>query len=90
MKLDNVPLSPKQKDKRYSARNEARNCAIESKSGCDKVKSTEQREIFLKQIIQLATQTGFFSTWMEIFKEDADVKEDLIIAFKGTRREYCD
>lgn len=90
LKLDTVPLSPKQKDKRYSARNEARNCAIESKNGWDKVKSTEQRDIFLKQIIQLATQTGFFSTWMEIFKEDAEVKESLIIAFKGTRKEYCD
>ena len=89
IKLDNFPISPFVKDRRYSERSEARNCAMESKAGWDKVKESSEREIYLRQIEMLAKATGFFSTWMNVFKDDKEVKKILIAAFKGTREEYC-
>ena len=90
LKLDNVPISPREKDRRYSARNEARNCALESRDGWYKVKNTADRDIYFRQIIILAKAKGFFSIWMEVFKDDAQVRNALIEAFEGTRREYCE
>lgn len=89
IKLDNVPTSPKNKDRRYMKRNEARNCAIESKIGWEKVSRLSERETYLNLIVMLARETGFFSTWMNVFKEDQEVKELLVEAFKGTKKEYC-
>ena len=88
IKLGNTP-SPERKDRRYLARNEARNCAIGSKNGWDKVKETSDRQLYLDQIEMLAKATGFFSTWMNVFKEDQEVKSLLISTFKGTKKEYC-
>lgn len=89
IKMDNVPITPKDKDRRYLERNEARNCAIESKNGWEKVKELPERELYLKQIEMLAEATGFFSTWMSVFKDEQEVRELLIRAFRGTKREYC-
>lgn len=89
LKLDNIPLSPREKDRRYLERNEARNCALESKAGWDKVKASADREIYLAQIERLAKATGFFSTWMSVFEDDEEVRDILIHSFKGTKKEYC-
>lgn len=90
LKLDNVPLSPAVKDRRYAARSVARNYALSSKLGWDKVKtSMENRSDYLHQIRMLAESSGFFSVWMQIFKEDEEVKEVLLSVFKGTKKEYC-
>ena len=89
IKLDNVPTTPAVKDRRYAERNEARNYALESKIGLEKMKSASERQIYLHQIVMLAESIGFFSVWMNVFKDDMEVKKTLIAAFKGTKEEYC-
>lgn len=87
LKLDNIPVSPKDKDRRYLARSEARNQALLSREGWEKIKHTSERELFFQQIIMLAKATGFFSVWMEIFKDDKEIMFGLVNAFEGTRKE---
>lgn len=90
LKLDNVPITPTVKDRRYTERSVARNYALSSKSGWDKVKlSKNDKSEYLQQIRMLAESSGFFSVWMQVFKEDEEVKEVLLAVFKGTRKEYC-
>ena len=88
IKYGNIPLSPSDRDRRFMARNEARNNAVRSKNGWENVKGTENREFYFEQIISWAQATGFFSTWMEVFKDDAEIRKGLIKAFKGTK-ESC-
>lgn len=89
LKLDNVPITPEVKDRRYATRNEARNYALSSKNGWDKVKESSQRQVYLEQIEMLAKSSGFFSVWMHVFRDDMEVKTMLLRAFKGTKAEYC-
>ena len=89
LQLDHFPLTPKDKDRRYRSRNEARNCALENKKTLEKLKDSSLRKAFLKQTEQLALATGFFSVWMEVFKDDKEVRQMLISSFKGTKKEYC-
>lgn len=89
LKLDNVPITPKDKDRRYLSRNEARSCAMENKEGLAKMDSPSTRKEYLESIKRLAKAVGFFSVWMEVFKDDEEVKKILISAFKGTKEEYC-
>ncbi len=49
--------------------------------------SAEQEEYF-NLMLELAKATGFFSVWMDVFQGDRIVRQGLIGAFKGTRREY--
>lgn len=51
--------------------------------------STEREEYF-NLMLELAKATGFFSVWMDVFQEDRSVRQGLIGAFVGTRREYCE
>jgi len=85
IKLDNQPTKPNDKDRRFFARNEARNYAIESINGWKKIAATTDKESYLATIISLAKSSGFFSTWMEIFKEEEEVKTVLIQSLPGTR-----
>lgn len=87
VKLDNRP-SIQEKDRRFFERNEARNNAVASKNGWMKLKDTEFREIYLDQIIRLAKSDGFFSTWMEVFKDEIEVQRELVHVFLGTREKY--
>lgn len=89
VKLDNIPFTPAVKDRRYAVRNEARNYALGSKQGWDKIKKSAEREEYLQIIEMLAQSSGFFSVWMNVFKDDMEVRQILINAFKGTKREYC-
>jgi hypothetical protein len=89
VKLDHIPISPADKDRRYKLRNEARNYALESRSGWDKVKQSPEKMLYLQQIEMLAKSSGFFSVWMNVFKDDPEVKKVLIATFRGTREEYC-
>ena len=89
IKLDNFPVTPKDKDRRYRKRNEARNYAEDSKAGWDKIKKTQERTDYLHQIEMLAKASGFFSVWMYAFRDDDEVKRILVEAFKGTRADYC-
>ena len=70
-------------------RNEARNYALECREGWRRVKGTREKEQYLRLIKMLAQSSGFFSVWMNIFKDDAEVKKTLIIVFKGTNEEWC-
>lgn len=88
VKLDTIPVSPKVKDKRYFARNEARNCALEIKIGWEEAKQTSERAGYLRVMERLATAIGFFSTWMDVFQDDIEVRKMLVDAFKGTKKEY--
>ncbi len=89
LQLDNIPVSPAMRDRRYSSRNEARNYATASKEGLGKMQDHLEREAFLQQIKILAQSSGFFSVWMEVFKHDDEVRKLLISAFRGTKEEYC-
>lgn len=89
IKLDHIPLSPTEKDRRYSMRNEARNYALNSKAGWDVAKQTSKKMLYLQQIEMLAKASGFFSVWMNVFKDDIEVKKALIAIFKGTKEEFC-
>lgn len=89
LKLDNVPKTPTTKDRRFATRNEARNYALECREGWRRVKGTREKEQYLRLIKMLAQSSGFFSVWMNIFKDDAEVKKTLITVFKGTNEEWC-
>lgn len=89
VQLDNIPITPAVKDRRYNLRNESRNYALESKKGWNAVKKSSERQVYLQQIEMLAKASGFFSVWMNVFKDDMEVKQMLVAAFKGTKKEYC-
>jgi uncharacterized protein (TIGR02646 family) len=40
-------------------------------------------------VILVATATGFFSIWMEVFRDHPDMRSRLIDAFPGTRESGC-
>lgn len=67
----------------------ARNYALNSKEGLKKMKDPLSRKAYLDQTKILAQSSGFFSVWIDVFKDDEEVKEMLISAFKGTKAEYC-
>lgn len=89
LRLDNIPITPRDKDRRYTLRNETRNYAKESKEGLSKINDCSLRADYLDLTIKLALAKGFFSVWMEVFKDDEEVKQLLISSFKGTKEEYC-
>ena len=53
------------------------------------MKETSERKAYLNTLKNLALAKGFFSVWMEVFKDDDEVKQLLISSFKGTKEEYC-
>lgn len=89
LKLDNMPIVLGDKDRRYTSRNIARNYALNSKEGLKKMMDPASRKAYLSQTKILAQSSGFFSVWMDVFKDDEEVKNMLISAFKGTKAEYC-
>lgn len=42
------------------------------------------------QIIRTAKNAGFFSVWMEVFKEEPEMKNALLEAFPGTETRFFD
>lgn len=89
LKLDNVPIKPTDKDRRFKKRSEVWNNAVNSKNTWGKIKETDMKKDCLETIEMLAKESGFFSVWMTVFEDDIEVREMLIHTFKGTRREYC-
>lgn len=89
LKLDNVPIKPTDKDRRFKKRSEVWNNAVNSKNTWGKIKETDMKKDYLETIEMLAKESGFFSVWMTVFEDDIEVREMLIHTFKGTRREYC-
>ena len=40
-------------------------------------------------LVRLALATGFFSVWMEVFRDNPAIRNRLIDAFPGTRDSGC-
>lgn len=87
VRLDHIP-KPKERDRRWNQRMEAYNLAVESLEDWKGIKEREDKESYLKQTLRLAKSAGFFSVWMEVFKEYKDVQKRLIEEFKGTKKDY--
>lgn len=88
LKLGNIPTNPSDRDRRFAARNEAKNCAVNSRNAWENMQHPTDKEAYLAQTIILAKATGFFSVWMDVFKDYPEATEKLIDAFKGTKKEY--
>ena len=46
------------------------------------------KDEFREQIADTAVSTGYWSVWMTVFAEDADMRQRLVEKFTGTNREY--
>ena len=80
----------KYKDKRWQHRFRAMTIAEDYKNSWRKNKKSEYEEDQLINICHAAEQTGFFSIWMMVFKDEPKVKRALIDAFAGTSKECFD
>lgn len=69
-------------DRRLQLRRQAWDEASISRKNLSKAPSEEMRE----QILISAAARGFFSVWLTVFREDADMVDRLIRAFNGTDR----
>jgi hypothetical protein len=80
--LDREPSHPllTKKDRRWIKRNEAWTKAETAKINLDQ----QHTDLMRQQIIDTATSTGFWSVWMTVFQDDADMRRRLIEAFQGT------
>lgn len=67
-------------DRRWSNRREAWNVAQRSKTRLQSFDTPEMRE----QIVDNALARGFWSVWMTVFADDADMRRRFIQAFPGT------
>ena len=85
-RLGHIP-KPKERDRRWNQRMEAYNLAVDSLEDWKGIKEREDKESYLKQTLRLAKSAGFFSVWMEVFKEHKDVQKRLIEEFKGIKKE---
>lgn len=86
--LDREPLHPllSKKDRRWIKRNEAWRKAEAAKSNLEQ----QSTELMRNQITDTATSTGFWSVWMTVFQDYADMRNQLIKAFQGTSEECFD
>ncbi|WP_445366470.1 HNH endonuclease [Methylomonas sp. BW4-1] len=77
---------PTNKDKRWLHRQQAWQNAAKRKSQLAAFDTEERRA----EIVEMATQRGFWSVWMTVFRDDADMRHRLIEAFPGTSRNCFD
>jgi hypothetical protein len=84
LKLNNIPVTPRDKDRRWIKRNNTYNKALEYCRDWQKHKHSKFKEQFLKSISDLARSEGFFSIWMRVFEKETEVKRLLINTFVGT------
>lgn len=80
----------KYKDKRWQHRFRALTIAEDYKNSWSKNRESEYEEEQLRNIRYTAEQSGFFSIWMMVFKDEPKVKKVLIDAFTGTSKECFD
>jgi uncharacterized protein (TIGR02646 family) len=87
MKLDLAKkLTSKLKDLRHHFRAQAHAKALVSKA----LLEAEDTVSLRKQIAFTATEAGYFSVWMNVFEDDADMRRRFIEAFPGTARDCFD
>lgn len=77
---DNFHKKCTRKDRRWQKRKEAWDDALSVKKDLTANSSEEIKNA----IILLAKAKGFWSVWMTVFTDDADMRQRLIEAFKGT------
>ena len=80
----------KYKDKRWQHRFRALTIAEDYKDSWRKNSKSKYEADQLKNIRYTAEQTGFFSIWMMVFKDEPKVKRVLLDAFAGTSMECFD
>lgn len=74
------PCEPSHDDNRWSLRREAWQKAQRARGHLRSQNTPEMR----MQIVDTATSTGFWSIWMKVFDDDADMRRRFIEAFAGT------
>lgn len=84
LKLDNIPQTVADKDRRFDSRKTALNKAKHSYDFWVKALDTPLRDEVIISILDVATSTGFFSIWMLIFEQEPIILNALIKAFVGT------
>jgi uncharacterized protein (TIGR02646 family) len=86
-KYPGAPRPPSATDRRWSMRNEAWGMARHSRMRLQrKPDNADMRE----QIVDTAKATGFWSIWMTVFADDADMRRRFIEAFKSTSPDCFD
>lgn len=80
----------KYKDKRWQHRFRALSIAESYRDSWRKNGESEYEADQLRNIRYTAEQTGFFSIWMMVFKDEPKVKRVLLDAFAGTAKECFD
>ena len=80
--LDREPGHPNlsHRDTRWIKRREAWGKARRARDRLKKISNQSMRE----QIVETATSTGFFSVWMTVFADEADMRKRFLKAFQGT------
>lgn len=82
--LQKAPDTAEASDRRWLNRREAWDMAVRAKDRLARCPSDDMKE----QIIETVQAKGFWSIWMTVFKDDADMQARLIAALRGTRTEY--
>ena len=79
--LNKTPLNdPEAKDRRWNNRREAWDQAQRAHRRLTRQDTAHMRE----QIIDTAVSNGYWSIWMTVFADDADMRRRLIAAYPGT------
>lgn len=89
LKLDNIPRG-KDRDRRFSKRNNAFSKANKALITWQNAKENGNCEDVKNIILELATSSGFFSVWMNVFRDDSDMKIGFISVFTGTGKSCFD
>ncbi len=82
---DDLDKPPAERDNRWRDRKHAWGKAGLAKEDLEKEDHAGMKKWMLLDVVD----SGFFSVWMTVFKEDADMKSRLIEAFPGTRGSRC-
>ena len=82
--LDKTPNDDKASDRRWLNRKEAWDIAVQKRAELAHVDNDDFRDVFRTAIINICQAKGYWSIWMTVFKDDADMLRRLILAFPGT------
>lgn len=89
VELGNIP-APKDKDRRFKQRIETYTSARISLKKWKKLKETEYKEDSKELIAEIVRSKGFFSVWLEVFKDEPEIKNMLFDIFPGTETRFFD
>lgn len=84
--LDKTPNENKASDRRWLNRKEAWDIAVRARNRL----TNNNNNDFKDQIVDTALANGFWSIWMTVFKDDADMLRRFLDVFPGTCKECFD